>query len=367
MKVAIVHYWLVGMRGGERVLERMLDLYPQADIFTLVYDPASVSEKIRRRKVTTSFLQKLPLSNTLYQKFLPLMPRALEAFDLSGYDLIISSESGPAKGVIPPPTSAHVCYCHSPMRYIWDHAPQYRDAAGAIGRLGMDLFSTHLRVWDVSTASRVDAFAANSTFVQRRIAKYYGRRATVVHPPVDVGQFSISDEVSDAYLWVGQLTKYKRPDLAIAAFNDLGLPLLVVGQGEMRADLQRRAKDNINFVDNLSYVELKKAYSTAKALIFTAEEDFGIVPVEAMAAGRPVIAYGRGGALDTVVSGVSGLFFEKQEKESLIEAVAGVDKFLRDFVPAECKASMSRFSPENFDRNFVNLVDSALGRELQRW
>jgi glycosyltransferase involved in cell wall biosynthesis len=360
LKVAIIHYWLVGMRGGERVLERLLSLYPDADIFTLVYDPSRVSSHIKSHKIHTSFIQDLPFATTLYQKYLPLMPRALERFDLSKYDLVISSESGPAKGVIPAPSSHHVCYCHSPMRYLWDHGHQYRANSGAIGRLGMDIFSSGLRVWDVSTSHRVDAFAANSNFIASRIKRYYGRSSTVIHPPVDRGLFKIHPEISESYLWVGQLTQYKRPDLAVEAFNRLQRPLLVVGQGEMKAGLRKMAKDNITFVDQMSFDDLRIAYGTSKALIFTAQEDFGIVPVEAMASGRPVIAFGSGGILDTVVPNVSGVTFSSQNYESLAEKVLDSDYWISEFDAVACRESTKRFSPERFDREFIDLVKATI-------
>ena len=359
MRVAIIHYWLVGMRGGERVLERLLALYPQADIFTLVYDPGAVSDAVRARKVTTSFIQKLPFAIKAYQRYLPLMPRALESFDLGGYDLVISSESGPAKGVIPPPTAKHVCYCHSPMRYLWDHHAQYGASAGLLAKVGMGLFFNGLRVWDVSTAARVDAFAANSTFVQKRIKKYYRRESEVIHPPVDVSAFAPRDDVEDRFLWVGQLTSYKRPDLAIDAFNRMKLPLLVVGTGEMERELHRRAGPTIDFVPRMKFDDLRRAYARARALVFTAEEDFGIVPVEAIASGRPVLALGSGGVLDTVKDGLSGLFFDRPDSDSLVEGIERLERWLPQFDPKASRETAIRFGPEQFDRKFIDFVDRA--------
>ncbi len=360
LRVAIVHYWLVGMRGGERVLERILNLYPNADIFTHAYAPERVSDRIRSANVQTSFIQKLPGAVKHYQKYLPLMPRALEALDLSAYDLVISSEAGPAKGVIAKPDAAHVCYCHSPMRYLWDQAALYRKNAGLVARLGMDLFSHDLRIWDVTSAQRVDRFMANSNFIASRIRKYYRRDAAVVFPPVEVDAFTIARDVESHYLWLGQMTAYKRPDLAVEAFNRLGLPLLMVGEGEMEPKLRAQANANIKFAKNLPYAELKKAYATARGLIFTAEEDFGIVPVEMMASGRPVLAFQRGGALDTVTDGVSGRFFDDASVDGLIAGVQEFERFLSDFSPEACKASVARFAPENFDAAFQSCVVGAL-------
>lgn len=357
-RVAIVHYWLVSMRGGERVIERMLDLFPQADIFTNVYDPAAVSEKIRSRKVTTSFINRLPGSRRFYQYYLPLMPMALEQLDLRGYDIVISSESGPAKGVITDPGSTHVCYCHSPMRYLWDHYHHYRAEANPLARIAMPVMYNRLRAWDVSSSARVDRIAANSRFIQSRVRKFWRREAEVIHPPVETGLFSKSDDISSAYLWVGQMVPYKRPDLAVDAFNALGLPLTMVGSGSMLKSLKSRAKGNIRFIERMNFDDLRKAYATARALVFTAEEDFGIVPVEAMASGRPVLAYGRGGALDSVRDGVSGLFFDRQDTPSLIDGVARMEHFLRDFAPDDAMLHARNFAPEHFDRKLMDLVSA---------
>jgi glycosyltransferase involved in cell wall biosynthesis len=352
-RVAIIHYWLVGMRGGERVLERLLRLFPEADIFTHVYDPAAVSETIRSRRVRTTFIDRLPGSRRHYQKYLPLMPMALEELDLSGYDLVISSESGPAKGVITAPDALHVCYCHSPMRYLWDHYPAYRAAAGPLARAVMPWSFHTLRSWDTASAARVDRILANSTFVQRRIEKAWRRDSVVVHPPVDTALFHASTEIDGRWLWVGQMTPYKRADLAVDAFNALGLPLLMVGDGEMAPALRRRARDNITIVPWLSFDDLRQAYARCRALVFTPEEDFGLTPVEAMASGRPVLAYGRGGATDTVEAGRSGAFFAEQTPECLVEGVLAMDRWLPHFDPADAARSAARFTPDVFDAGIL--------------
>ena len=357
-RVALVHYWFVSMRGGERVVERLLGLYPKADIFTHVYNPALVSATIASAKVTTSFINRLPGSRRFYQYYLPLMPMALEQLDLTGYDLVISSESGPAKGVITAPDSLHVCYCHSPMRYLWDHYHQYRNAANPLSRLAMPLIYHWLRQWDVSSSARVDRLAANSEFVRRRIAKVWRRDAEVIHPPVETSLFTPSTEIDDYYLWVGAMVPYKRPDIAVDAFTANGLPLLMIGQGSMLKRLKARAGPNIRFVDRLDFNALRRAYAHACAFVITAEEDFGIAPVEAMASGRPVIALGRGGALDTVVPGRTGVFFDKQEPESLITAVKEMQALLRHFDPRDAVAQADRFAPELFDERISRLVAS---------
>jgi glycosyltransferase involved in cell wall biosynthesis len=355
-RVAIIHYWLVGMRGGERVVERLLRLFPQAEIFTHVYVPDAVSELIRSRPVKTSFINRLPGAARHYQKYLPLMPMALEQLDLRGYDLVISSESGPAKGVIAPPDALHLCYCHSPMRYLWDHYHDYRNSAGRLTRSMMPMLFRGLRDWDVASASRVDRIVANSHFIQRRVRRAWGRDSQVVFPPVEVDLFKRAPKVDSQYLWVGQMTPYKRADLAVDAFNELKLPLLMVGDGEMAADLKRRAGPTITIVPKLDFGGLRRAYATSRALIFTAEEDFGIVPVEMMASGRPVLAFGKGGALDTVAPGVSGMFFDEQMVASLIEGVQALEAWLPDFDPVAGMAHARRFAPEVFDQGMLNAL-----------
>jgi glycosyltransferase involved in cell wall biosynthesis len=344
------------MRGGERVLERLLGLYPGADIFTHVYNPGSVSAKIRQAKVSTSLISRMPLANRYYQYYLPLMPMALEEFDLSAYDLVISSESGPAKGVITQPGSLHVCYCHSPMRYIWDHYHQYKREANLLARLAMPSIYHKLRQWDVSSSARVDRFAANSRFIQQRIAKVWRRDAEVIHPPVETSLFTPSIELDDRYLWVGQMVPYKRPDLAVDAFNANGLPLLMVGTGSMSKSLRARAKSNITFVDRMDFNSLRRTYSRARAFVMTAEEDFGITPVESMASGRPVVAFGRGGVVDSVLPDRTGIFFNRQEPEALIEAVERMERFLPEFDPREAIKQANCFAPEIFDRKIALLA-----------
>ncbi|WP_428926312.1 glycosyltransferase [Marinibacterium sp. SX1] len=323
-RVALIHYWLVGMRGGEKVLEALCRMFPEAEIFTHVYAPEKVSPLIRSHKVHTTSIARLPLATRLYTKYVSQMPRALEELDLSGFDLVISSESGPAKGVIPQPEALHLCYVHSPMRYIWDHYGIYRRNADPITRRMMAPLTSQLRLADVVSAARVDGFAANSRFVQQRVMKYWRRPSRVIHPPVDVARFhpAPDTEVGSFYLYAGELTAYKRPDLAIEAFNRLGLPLVVIG-GPSRAEhaLARKAGPNIRFLGRVSDDKLRRYFAACRALVFPGEEDFGILPVEVMAAGRPVIAYGKGGVLDSVIEGETGLFFDEQSAEALVEAV----------------------------------------------
>ncbi|KIT16297.1 glycosyltransferase [Jannaschia aquimarina] len=328
-RVAIIHYWLVGMRGGEKVVEALCGMFPQADIFTHVVVPESLSPILRSHRIQTTRIGRLPMAPKLYQKYLPLMPRALEELDLTGYDLVLSSEAGPAKGVIPPPDAPHLCYCHSPMRYLWDQYHVYRNGAGALTRALMPPLAHRLRQWDVTSAARVDGFAANSAHVAARIRKYWRREADIVPPPVAVEEFApvAASERGDFYLWAGELVPYKRPDLAVEAFKKLDKPLVVIGGPD--ETVRRLAKDagpKTKFLGKVPFATLKDHLARCRALIFPGEEDFGIVPVEAMASGRPVIGYGRGGLLDTVVEGETGLFFRDQSVEAIIDAVERFEK-----------------------------------------
>jgi glycosyltransferase involved in cell wall biosynthesis len=349
MRVAIVHYWLVSMRGGEKVLEALCDLYPDADIFTLVCDPDEVSQKIARHRIVTSFIDRLPGGRKHYKSLLPLMPFALENFDLSEYDLVISSESGPAKAVVTRPDALHICYCHSPMRYIWDLYPDYMRNSGRITRFALGFFAPLLRQWDVTTAVRVDAFIANSDFVAKRIRKYYGRESEVIHPPVSLTDFAINGVTGDYYLCAGQLVGYKRVDIAVEAFTRLNKKLVVVGDGAELAQLKKLAGPTITFTGRASLQQLQEHFSACRALVFPGQEDFGIVPLEVMAAGRPVIAYGRGGALETVIDGHTGIFFDDQSTDGLVAAVQRFETMGSQFEDrAAIRAHAQRFSTETF-------------------
>jgi len=360
IKVALVHYWLINMRGGEKVLEGLCELFPQADIFTHVYDPDAMSAVIRRHKVTTSFIQKLPMALKKYQSYLPLMPLALEQFDLRDYDLVISSESGPAKGVITRPDALHVCYCHTPMRYVWDMYHDYLENAGKFTKLMMPLMIHYLRNWDLATASRVDHFIANSAYVAKRIEKHYRRAAEVIHPPVDINSFVVSSVHDDFYLMVGQLVRYKRADIAVAAFNQSGKKLIIIGDGAQLSDLKRNAKSNVTLMGHQPFSVIKDHYSRCKALIFPGVEDFGIVPVEAMASGRPVIALRKGGALETVRGGLSGLFFDQQTPDSLNEAVEYFEKKEADFSPEAIVEHARLFDKTIFKENIMEFIQSKM-------
>ena len=360
MRVAIVHYWLVGMRGGEKVLEAVCELYPSADIFTHVVAPESISPTIANHRIVTSFIARLPRAKSWYKKYLPLMPLALEQFDLRGYDLIISSESGPAKGIIPPAHAVHVCYCHSPMRYIWNMYHDYRSASGLLTRAAMTLFAHYLRNWDHGSSARVDFFVANSHNVSSRIRKYFRRESDVVFPPVDVHAFEqvTASDVGDYYLMVGELVAYKRADLVVDTFNASGKRLIVIGGGEMLDTLKRRARPNVTIMGPQAFAVLRHHYARCLALIFPGEEDFGIVPVEAMASGRPVIAFGRGGATETVVDGVTGVLFSEQTTEALGNAIARCETI--NFSAADIVRHAAGFSKERFKHQMRRSVERAL-------
>ncbi|MCQ8130032.1 glycosyltransferase family 4 protein [Methylomonas rivi] len=360
MKVALIHYWLVNMRGGEKVLEALCELYPQADIFTHVLDRQAISPLIRSRTIHTTFINKLPWAKQRYQWYLPLMPLALEQLDLSAYDLVISSESGPAKGVIVGPNSLHICYCHSPMRYLWDMYGDYLKNASLPVRLLFPLLAHYLRIWDRHTAAGVDHFIANSNFIAKRINKYYRREAVVIHPPVAIEDFFIAEQIEDYYLLFGQLVKYKRADLAIEAFNRLGKPLLVIGEGEMLPQLKRMANDNIRFLGKQPFEQVRHYLAHCKALIFPGVEDFGIVPVEAMASGRPVIAFAAGGAMETVAEHTTGLLFREQTPESLISAIESFEQIQSKFSPESIRGHAKDFGRNTFKRNIKQVIDAQL-------
>ncbi|WP_417493218.1 glycosyltransferase [Maricaulis sp.] len=354
-RVLLVHYWLVGMRGGEKVLEALCRMFPDADILTHVVDRNSLSPLLNQHRILTTSINRLPWSKRLYQSYLPLMPEALEACDLTGYDLVISSESGPAKGVIVPPDTPHLCYCHSPMRYIWDQYHTYKASAGALAGLAMPYIAHRLRQWDVTSAARVDHFVANSEHVANRVQKYWRRDATVIHPPVEVADFSPVEpqERGDYYLWLGELAPYKRPDIAVDAFTRSGRPLkLIGGPDKSVSQLQKSAGSNIEFLGKTDFDTLKHHLAHCKALIFPGEEDFGIVPVEALASGRPVIGFNRGGIRDTVTDGQTGILYDEATVDGLNAAVSRFENSGLDtcdsavFTEAAAKFSQDRFTRE---------------------
>ena len=348
MRAAIVHYWLLNMRGGEKVLEALCQLLPEADIFTLFYEPERVSAAIRSRRVETSFLQPF---RKRYRSFLPLMPMALESFDLRGYDLVVSSESGPAKGVIIPSASRHVCYCHTPMRYLWDLYPAYRNdwTRSLLKRTLMAPFANYLRLWDYASAARVDEFVANSRNVQRRIWKTYRRESTVVWPPVAVDTFYWKP-AGDYYLIVSELVAYKRIDSAIRVCAATGRKLRIVGDGPEYKSLKRLANANVEFCGRVDDEQLRELYAHSRAFLMPAEEDFGITAIEALSSGKPVIALGRGGALETVptASPLGGILFDEASDGALREAIERWEQREAEVQPQALKIYAQRFSEGEF-------------------
>ncbi len=337
-------------------------MYPLADIYVHVADEELCAREFPNHRIRTTFISKLPFARRYYQKYLPLMPMALEELDLREYDLVISSESGPAKGVLVAPHAKHVCYCHSPMRYVWDMYPEYRSTVGGLMRMAWTPISHYLRMWDQLTAQRVDHFAANSSFVAARIRKYYQRDSVVIFPPVDVEVFNLSPKDDGFYLSVGQLVPYKRPNLLIDAFNASGKKLLIIGDGPMLAALRRRAKSNVELVGSQPFEVIRDSYSKCKALVFPGVEDFGMVPVEAMASGKPVIAFKGGGALETVVDEVTGVFFDAQSAESLNAAISRFEALESRFDAIRIREHARKFSSGIFLSTFKDFIDDSLAR-----
>lgn len=371
-RIAIIHYWFVGRRGGEHVVEVMADMFPKADLFSLVVDAKKLSPALQARSIKTSFLQSLPGSTRWHRHLLPLYPMALEQFDLRGYDLVISSESGPAKGVVTDAHTCHVCYCHSPMRYLWDFYHDYKNghSFGGLSRPAFTLISHYLRLWDAASANRVDHFVANSMNVAARIRKHYRRDATVIHAPVSVQNGYLADLTEDYYLVVGQLVDYKRVDLAIDACNRLGRPLRIVGEGEQYKRLRRLAGPTVVFCDALSDQDLRDQYAHCRALLFPGEEDFGIVPVEALSFGRPVIAFDRGGARETIkgiypnrltsVELSSGVLFREQSPESLMEAIQAFEAVEDRFSPFYIRQQAEGFDEPHFRQRLGHFLSEKL-------
>lgn len=364
MKVAIVHYWLVNMRGGEKVLEALLSIYPDADIYTHVAEPEKLSTLLASRIKATTFIAKMPLAKKHYQKYLPLMPLAIEQLDLTSYDLVISSESGPAKGVIVAPEATHICYCHSPMRYIWDMQHEYIGGASLIKKLIMAPLLHYMRIWDVTTSARVSYFIANSHFVKARIWQYYRRDAKVIYPPVDSSDFDLVEKQEDYYLLVGQLVAYKRADLAINAFKENGKKLVVIGGGEQFKKLSQNLPSNITLLGKQPFEVLKEHYQHCKALIFPGVEDFGIVPLEAMACGRPVIAYAKGGALETVKDNMTGIYFQQQSVEALNKAIDKFENSSVEFNPKAIREHALQFRQSRFIQEVANYIDQCLAENV---
>jgi glycosyltransferase involved in cell wall biosynthesis len=368
MRVAVVHDWLVANGGAERTLARILECYPQAEVFTLVdFMPPEERRFLGDRPVHTSFVQRLPLARRYYRHYLPLMPLAVESFDLSRFDLIISSSFCVAKGVLTGPDQVHVSYVHSPMRYAWDLQHQYLRQHGL--EHGMRGFLTRkllhdLRMWDVRTANGVDGFISNSDFIARRVWKIYRRESVVIHPPVDTEFFHpVEGEREDYYLAVSRLVPYKCTRLIIEAFAQLPeRRLVVIGDGPELKWLKAAAGPNVQMLGYQPRVVVREYMQRARAFVFAALEDFGIVPVEAQACGTPVIAYGKGGVTESLVEGKSGVFFQEQTTESLLNAIQQFERRLGRFSAADIRANALRFSAERFKQQFRACVEAQINQ-----
>jgi glycosyltransferase involved in cell wall biosynthesis len=370
MRTALIHDWLTGMRGGERVLEALCGLYPDADIFTLYHRRGSVSAGIERHRIRTSFVQRLPLASTYYRQYLPLFPMAIEQFDLDAYDLVISSSHCAAKAVVAPGRARHLCYCHSPMRYAWDQFEAYFGPArtgAAASRWIYRPMLARLARWDAATAARVHRFTANSAHVAGRIRRYYNRVATVVYPPVDTIFFHpAGDSPGSHFLIVSALVPYKRIELAMAACDRAGAALRIVGDGPDRRRLEARAGPNVTFLGRLSDDEVRDEYRRALAVLLPGEEDFGIVPVEAHACGRPVVALGRGGAVETVIDGENGVLFASPDVEALAAALERAARI--HFDAAAIARSAGRFSRERHLEQMRAVIDETIAAPAgTRW
>ncbi len=371
MKIAIVHDWLITYGGAERVLETMLDHTPEADLFAL-YDFIPPEERgfIRNKHVTTSFLQKFPLARTRYRNYLPLMPLAVEQFDLSGYDIVVSSSFAVAKGVITGPDQLHICMCYSPIRYAWDLMHQYLKEANLDRgvKSALTRYLLHrIRMWDYRTANGVDEFIAISEYIARRITKTYRRKSTVIYPPVNVDAFELHTQKDDYYLTAGRMVPYKKISLIVKAFAQMPhAHLVVIGDGPDFRKIKALAGPNVTLMGYQPSEILKQKMQRARAFIYAAEEDFGIVPVEAQACGTPVIAFGKGGSLETVIDNQTGLFFAEQTTDRIVEAVDRFEKMIDCFEPHTIRRNAERFSRARFNEEYRAFLVNTINRHRHR-
>lgn len=375
MKIAVIHDWLVTYAGAEKVIEQILEVYPEADLFSLVdFIPSGKRGFIKNKKVKTSFIQKLPFSQKKYRSYLPFMPMAIEQLDVSKYDLVISSSHAVAKGIITGPDQIHISYVHSPIRYAWDLQHQYLKESGLEkglkGWIAKGILH-YIRNWDYRTANNVDYFLANSKFISRRIWRVYRREANVIYPPVDVTAFALNEKKEDFYMTASRMVPYKKIDLIVKAFTKMAdKKLVVIGDGPDFQKIKQVAGQNVELLGYQEFSVLKDYMQRAKAFVFAAEEDFGITPVEAQACGTPVIAYGKGGALETVncldSDTPTGLFFDEQTEESIIKSVQKFEQYQHSFVPLEIRQHALKFSPERFKEELKSYVDEAVMTKKER-
>lgn len=357
MKLALVHDYLNQSGGAERVLKALCELFPEAPIFTLFYDKKKTNKEFEKRNIVTSFLDKIPLVSARHHFFPYIMPFGVESLDLRSYDCIVSDSGSFGKGIITSPHAIHISYCHTPSRFLWDGSQEYL-ASSRLPFFALTLAPfalTYLRLWDIDASKRVDYFLANSSFIAERIKKYYKRDARILYPPVEVKKFGQTQwRKSDYYLVLMRLVSYKRLDIVIKTFNELGLPLKIVGDGPLRRSLEKRARSNIEFVGHVPHENIAEYYGRAKALIFPQEEDFGISAVEAIAVGTPVIAYKSGGALEIIEEGKNGLFFPTQTAGALFRAIKIFQKMI--FNDTIIKASGERFDESVFKEKFMGFL-----------
>jgi glycosyltransferase involved in cell wall biosynthesis len=370
MRVAIVHYWFLNYGGGEKVVEALADIFPDADYYVLFADPKSIPRNITPARVKASFLNQFSLAKRLNRAFFPLYPLAVESFDLRDYDLVISSDSPPMKGLMLQQSTTHICYCHTPGRYLWDNFSEYRSTLPSILRPFYTAATQYVRSWDFQAAQRVDEFVANSKYVAERIWKYYRRPSTVIYPPVSTADAYIVDHQDDYYLSVGRLVENKRLDLLIHACNRLGRRLLIAGTGRTEKKLKSIAGPTIEFLGRVPEAELPELYARCRALLFSANEDFGIVPLEAQAYGRPVIALRKGGSIETVLgysehTDPTGLFFPKQDVDSLVDAMIEFENVEHSFTPRSIRKHACTFDKTIFESKIRSLLREKVPGAIQ--
>ena len=364
-RVALVHDFLLDLRGAERVFASLCETWPRADVFTAVYDARGTEGRFADRRPRTSFLQRVRPTARTFRPLLPLYPHAIESFDLRGYDVVISSSSAWAHGVLVDPGAVHVCYCHNPFRYAWTEREATLRARNPLVRPALRLLLNRWRQWDWIAAQRVDRYVANSRVTAARIQRYFGRSSTILHPPVELGRFSPAprEEIGADYVVLAELMAHKRIDIAIRAFNALGLPLTIIGDGPEGRRLRRIAGPSIRFTGRVADAEVARRLARSRALVVTATEEFGIAAVEALAAGRPVIALNAGGVRESVTEGVTGTFYDADEPAALAGAVGRFDALAID--PAACRAAADRFGSERFRAEMRRIVADAVSAERQ--
>lgn len=367
VKIALAHHWFLNVSGGERVCSAIYETLDNPDVFCILAREEGLPGNMRSAVVRQSFIEHLPGAARYHRYYAALFPLAVESLDVRDYDLVVSSDSAAMKGIITRPDTCHICYCHSPMRYAWSMAHEYMRGRGHLMRGVMSVVMHYLRLWDHCAASRVDYFVCNSHTVRERIRKYYRRDAKIIYPPCDVEGVGDTAGEDGYYLFVGRLVDYKRADLAVKSFSRSGRRLVVVGNGPQERFLKSIASRNVEFLGWVHDEELRSLYARCRAVVFPGEEDFGIVPVEAQACGKPVIAYGRGGATETVIPGETGLWFREQTPEALDSAVSEFERSMDSFDPGIIRRHAEKFNSDRFKREFRDFTESCLEEHQQRF